>query len=142
VSRLPRNVDGVLLLTGGTDTVSAEKGYVALGGNLAKKMLGGSSVMDPTSFTVGDALNGMAGGSPVPLGGASGAWKSYIAGFSKVYPKAPADSLFTVLYADGMQAIIQGLQKTNGDVATLGARLAKLTPSFPNGTVRPPTAWR
>src|SRR5438132_11104605 len=92
VSRLPRNVDGVLLLTGGSDTISAEKGYVALGGNLARTMLGGSSVMDPTSFSVGDALAGMAGGSPVPLGGTSAAWKSYIAGFSKIYKKAPPDS--------------------------------------------------
>ena len=136
VSRLPRNVDGVLLLTGGSDTISAEKGYVALGGNLARTMLGGSSVMDPTSFSVGDALAGMAGGSPVPLGGTSAAWKSYIAGFSKIYKKAPPDSLFTVLYYDGMQSIIQGLQKTNGDLASLGATLAKLTPSFPNGTVK------
>ncbi len=136
VAQLPRNVDGVVLLTGGSDTIAAEKGYVALGGNLAKNMLGGSSVMDPTSFSVGNVLVGMAGGSPVPLGGTSAAWKSYIAGFLKVYPKAPPDSLFTVLYYDGMQAIIQGLQKTGGDVSTLGATLTKLTPSFPNGNVK------
>jgi branched-chain amino acid transport system substrate-binding protein len=136
VAQLPRNVDGVVLLTGGTDTISAEKSYVSLGGNLAKGMLGGSSVMDPTSFTVGNALVGMGGGSPVPLGGTTSAWKSYVAGISKVYPKTPADSLFTVLYYDGMQAIIQGLQKTNGSVTNLGATLAKLQPSFPNGKVR------
>jgi branched-chain amino acid transport system substrate-binding protein len=137
VSQLPRNVDGVLLLTGGSDTVSAEKAYVALGGDLAKRMLGGSSVMDPTSFTVGDALNGLAGGSPVPLGGTSPAWKSYIAGFKKVYPKVPADSLFTVLYYNGMQAIVQGLTKTHGVAGpALQKRLAGLTPSFPNGKVK------
>jgi branched-chain amino acid transport system substrate-binding protein len=136
VSQLPRNVSGVLLLTGGTDTIAAEKGYVGLGGNLAKGMLGGSSVMDPTSFTVGNPLLGLAGGSPVPLGGTTSAWTSYVSGFLKVYPKAPPDSLFTVLYYDGMQSIIQGLQKTNGDVTKLGATLAKLTPSFPNGNVK------
>lgn len=137
VAQLPRNVDGVLLLTGGSNTISAEKAYSSLGGKLAKKMLGGSSVMDPTSFGVGDALVGLAGGSPVPLGGTSPAWKSYIAGIGKVYPKAPADSLFTVLYYNGMQAIIQGLQKTKGATGpALGAALAKLTPSFPNGKVR------
>jgi branched-chain amino acid transport system substrate-binding protein len=136
VSELPRNVSGVLLLTGGSDTIAAEKGYVALGGNLAKSMLGGSSVMDPTSFSVGNALAGMAGGSPTPLGGTTPAWKSYVAGFLKAYPKAPPDSLFTVLYYDGMQAIVQGLQKTNGSTATLGKTLATLTPTFPNGNVR------
>jgi branched-chain amino acid transport system substrate-binding protein len=136
VAQLPHNVDGILLLTGGSNTISAEKAYSSLGGNLAKTMLGGSSVMDPTSFGVGDALVGLAGGSPVPLGGTSSAWKSYVSGFLKVYPKAPADSLFTVLYYDGMQAIVQGLQKTNGNLSSLGATLSKLTPSFPNGNVK------
>jgi branched-chain amino acid transport system substrate-binding protein len=136
VAQLPHNVDGILLLTGGSNTISAEKAYSSLGGNLAKTMLGGSSVMDPTSFGVGDALVGLAGGSPVPLGGTSSAWKSYVSGFLKVYPKAPADSLFTVLYYDGMQAIVQGLQKTNGNLSTLGATLSKLAPSFPNGNVK------
>jgi branched-chain amino acid transport system substrate-binding protein len=136
VTRLPRNVDGVLLLTGGSNTISAEKAYVSLGGNLATKMLGGASVMDPTSFGVGKALVGLAGGSPVPLGGTTGTWKRYVAGFKKVYPKAPADSLFTVLYYDGMQAIIQGLKQTNGNLGPLPATLATLHPTFPNGTVR------
>jgi branched-chain amino acid transport system substrate-binding protein len=137
VAQLPRDVDGVLLLTGGSNTISAEKAYASLGGNLAKTMLGGSSVMDPTSFGVGDALVGLAGGSPVPLGGGTPGWKTYIAGISKVYPKAPADSLFTVLYYNGMQAIIQGLQKTHGATgAALRGVLTQLTPSFPNGRVR------
>ena len=93
--------------------------------------------MDPTSFSVGDSLNGLAGGSPVPLGGTSAAWKSYVAGFTKVFPKVPADSLFTVLYYDGMQAIIQGLKATGGNAGKpLGAKLATLKPSFPNGTVK------
>ena len=137
VSQLPRNVDGVLLLTGGSDTISAEKAYVALGGDLAKHVLGGSSVMDPTSFSVGNALVGLAGGSPVPLGGTSGAWKSYIAGFTKVYPKVPADSLFTVLYYNGMQAIVQGLTATHGAAGTaLQKKLAGMKPTFPNGRVK------
>jgi branched-chain amino acid transport system substrate-binding protein len=136
VAQLPHNVSGILLLTGGSNTISAEKAYSSLGGNLATQMLGGSSVMDPTSFGVGNALVGLAGGSPVPLGGTTPAWKSYVSGFLKVYPKAPPDSLFTVIYYDGMQAIIQGLQKTGGNLSTLGATLSKLTPSFPNGKVK------
>jgi branched-chain amino acid transport system substrate-binding protein len=137
VSQLPRDVDGVLLLTGGSNTISVEKAYSALGNDLAKKALGGPSVMDPTSFSVGDALNGLAGGSPVPLGGGTAAWKSYVSGFSKVYKKAPADSLFTVLYYNGMQAIIQGLKSTHGKTGkSLQSTLARMKPSFPNGKVR------
>jgi branched-chain amino acid transport system substrate-binding protein len=140
VSQLPRDVDGVLILTGGSNTISVEKAYTSLGNSLAKKALGGPSVMDPTSFSVGSSLVGLVGGSPVPLGGTTKAWKSYKAGFLKVYPKVPADSLFTVLYYDGMQAIVQALKATHGNLAGKQARfravLARLRPAFPNGTVR------
>jgi branched-chain amino acid transport system substrate-binding protein len=140
VAGLPRDVDGVLLLTGGTNTIAAEKAFAQIGKNPGKFLLGGSSVMDPTSFTVGDQLVGLTGGSPVPLGGTTSDWTSYVDGFKKVYPKAPADSLFTVLYYDGMQAIIQGLTKVKGDLSSneqaFQQALTALQPSFPNGTVK------
>lgn len=140
VAQLPRDVDGVLLLTGGTNTVSAEKAFISIGKNPGKYLLGGSSVMDPTSFTVGDQLEGLTGGSPVPLGGTDAAWTSYVDGFKKVFPKAPGDSLFTVLYYDGMEAIIQGLEKTKGNLGgnekAFQTALAGLQPSFPNGHVK------
>ena len=82
VAQLPRDVDGVLLLTGGTNTVAAEKAFIQIGKDPGKFLLGGSSVMDPTSFTVGDQLQGLAGGSPVPLGGTEADWKTYVDGFS------------------------------------------------------------
>jgi branched-chain amino acid transport system substrate-binding protein len=136
---MPRDVDGILLLTGGTNTIAAEKAYQQLGGKPGKTMLGGSSVMDPTSFSVGDSLLGLVGGSPVPLGGTSAEWTDYVTGFKAVYPDAPSDSLFTVLYYDGMQAIVEGLQKVNGDLSggqkAFRDALTALTPSFPNGKV-------
>jgi branched-chain amino acid transport system substrate-binding protein len=139
VDALPRNVDGVLLLTGGTDTIAAEKDYMAIGGDPGTHMLGGSSVMDPTSFTVGNSLVGMVGGSPVPLGSTAPAWANWVSGFSKVYPSAPVNSLFTGLYYDGMQAIIQGLTKVDGNLsgneAAFKAALTNLNPTFPNGKV-------
>src|SRR4051812_44311071 len=116
VAKLPRDVDGVLLLTGGTNTIAAEKAFIQIGKDPGKFLLGGSSVMDPTSFTVGDKLEGLVGGSPVPLGGTDSSWTDYVDGFGKVFPDAPGDSLFTVLYYDGMEAILQGLQQVNGDL--------------------------
>jgi branched-chain amino acid transport system substrate-binding protein len=140
VAKLPRDVDGVLLLTGGTNTIAAEKAFIQIGKNPGKFLLGGSSVMDPTSFTVGDQLVGLTGGSPVPLGGSTSDWKSYIDGFTKAFPKAPGDSLFTVLYYDGMEAILQGLTKVNGDLSNnqqaFQQALTSLQPTFPNGTVK------
>jgi branched-chain amino acid transport system substrate-binding protein len=143
VAQLPSNIDGFLLLTGGTDTVAVEKDYAQRGGNLATHMLGGSSVMDPTSFTVGSPLNGLAGGSPVPLGSTDSAWTNYVTGLESVYPANPkgslAGSLFTALYYNGMNAIIQGLKNVNGDLSNneskLQQNLSSLSLSTPNGTV-------
>jgi branched-chain amino acid transport system substrate-binding protein len=144
VAQLPSNIDGFLLLTGGTDTVAVEKEYSTRGGNLATHMLGGSSVMDPTSFTVGKPLSGLAGGSPVPLGSTDSAWTSYVNGLESVYPADPkgslAGSLFTGLYYDGMSAIIQGLKQVNGDLSgnqsKLQQALSGLTLSAPNGSLK------
>jgi branched-chain amino acid transport system substrate-binding protein len=139
VAQLPRDVDGVLLLTGGTNTVAAEKAFIQIGKDPGKFLLGGSSVMDPTSFTVGDQLEGLVGGSPVPLGGTESSWTDYVDGFGKVFPDAPGDSLFTVLYYDGMEAILQGLQQVNGDLSdgskAFQQALTSLKPTFPNGQV-------
>jgi branched-chain amino acid transport system substrate-binding protein len=139
VAKLPRDVDGVLLLTGGTNTIAAEKAFIQIGKDPGKFLLGGSSVMDPTSFTVGDKLQGLTGGSPVPLGGTSSEWKSYVSGFTKAYPNVPGDSLFTVLYYDGMEAILQGLEQVKGDLSDKSAAfqqaLTALKPTFPNGQV-------
>jgi branched-chain amino acid transport system substrate-binding protein len=138
VAQLPRDVDGVLLLTGGANTVAAEKAFIQIGRDPGKFLLGGSSVMDPTSFTVGDQLEGLVGGSPVPLGGTEADWTDYVDGFTKEFPDVPGDSLFTVLYYDGMQAILQGLDQVKGDLSDAGAfqeALAGLTPTFPNGSV-------
>jgi branched-chain amino acid transport system substrate-binding protein len=140
VASLPRDVDGVLLLTGGTNTIAAEKAFIQIGKDPGKYLLGGSSVMDPTSFTVGDQLAGLTGGSPVPLGGTTSDWTSYIDGFKKAYPDVPGDSLFTVLYYDGMEAIIAGLTKVNGDLSnnekSFQQALTSLQPTFPNGKVK------
>jgi branched-chain amino acid transport system substrate-binding protein len=139
VAQLPRDVDGVLLLTGGTNTVAAEKAFIQIGKDPGKFLLGGSSVMDPTSFTVGDQLEGLVGGSPVPLGGTESEWTDYVDGFTKEFSDVPGDSLFTVLYYDGMEAILQGLEQVKGDLSDKSAAfqqaLTGLKPTFPNGQV-------
>src|SRR4051812_48183856 len=138
VTQLPRDVDGVLLLTGGTNTVAAEKAFIQIGKDPGEFLLGGSSVMDPTSFTVGEQLDGLVGGSPVPLGSDEQAWQDYVDGFTKVFPDVDAQSLFTALYYDGMQVILEGLDKVGGkldDPAAFQQALGSLEPTFPNGKV-------
>ncbi len=138
VAQLPRDVDGVLLLTGGTNTIAAEKAFIQIGKKPGDFLLGGAVVMDPTSFTVGDQLNGLVGASPVPLGSDQQAWTDYVSGFGKVFPKVDSQSLFTALYYDGMQAILEGLDQTGGklsDPAAFRSALASLKPTFPRGSV-------
>jgi branched-chain amino acid transport system substrate-binding protein len=139
VTQLPRDVDGVLLLTGGTNTVAAEKAFIQIGRDPGEFLLGGSSVMDPTSFTVGEQLEGLVGGSPVPLGSDEPAWQDYVTGFSEEFPDVDAQSLFTALYYDGMQVILEGLEQVGGkldDPAAFQQALGSLQPTFPNGQVR------
>jgi branched-chain amino acid transport system substrate-binding protein len=139
VAQLPRDVDGVVFLTGGTNTVNALKAYTQLGQQINGHALGGSSVLDPTAFTVGSQLSGLVGGSPVPLGGTQSDWTNYVNGFSKVYKPDLAQSLFTVLYYDGMKAIIDALNQAKtlgGGQKAFRDALTKLQPTFPNGTVK------
>ena len=140
VNQLPRDVDGVLFLTGGANTVAALKAYLNFGGTIKGKAMGGSSVLDPTAFGVGPQLAGLAGGSPVPLGGETPEWTEYVDGFGKVYPKVAAESLFTVLYYDGMEAILRALEQTDGDLGgneeDFRKALDGLKPAFPNGNVK------
>jgi branched-chain amino acid transport system substrate-binding protein len=140
VTQLPRDVDGVLLLTGGANTVAALRAYLQLGNEIRGKVLGGSSVLDPTAFEIGDQLAGLVGGSPVPLGSDEDTWQQYTAGFAKAYPNAPAESLFTVLYYNGMKAIVQALEKTDGKLSggqsAFRDALTGMQPEFPNGTVK------
>jgi branched-chain amino acid transport system substrate-binding protein len=139
VTQLPRDVDGVLVLTGGANTVAALRAWTQLGNQIDGKVLGGSSVLDPTAFEIGDQLAGLVGGSPVPLGSDEDAWGKYREGFAEAYPDAPAESLFTVLYYDGMKAIVEALEETDGDLSggqeAFRAALDELEPEFPNGKV-------
>jgi branched-chain amino acid transport system substrate-binding protein len=139
IAQLPTDVDGTLLLTGGTNTTNALAAYTQIGGDPATKMLGGSSVMDPTSFVTGDPLVGMAGGSPVPQGSTDQPYAGWVHDILNVYPSVPAESLFTLVYYNSMQAIIEGMTQVNGDLsnshAAFNDALAHLQPQFPQGKI-------
>src|SRR5690349_14070508 len=138
VAQMPRDVDGVLLLTGGSNTIAAEKAFIQIGKKPGDFLLGGAVVMDPTSFTVGDQLDGLVGATPVPVGSDQQAWTKYLDGFHKQLPDGDGQSLFTELYYDGMQAILEGLDQTGGkidDPAAFQQALGSLKPQFPRGSV-------
>src|SRR3954454_13773443 len=94
--------------------------------------------MDPTSFTTGDQLDGLVGGSPVPLGSDEQAWTTYVDGFKKMVRDVDPQRLFTALYFNGMQVILEALDQVGGkldDPAAFQQALGALQPTFPSRSV-------
>jgi branched-chain amino acid transport system substrate-binding protein len=141
ITQIPRSgVDGFLMAVGGTGTVAFVKDFSGLAGNVSKKMVGGSVTIDPTATSaLGDRLNGVVAGEPIPSGSTSKAWLKYANAVKRYYPKVSPDSLFTAGYYDEMWGILLGLKKVNGDLSGGGkkfrAALAKVSWSSEHGPV-------
>jgi branched-chain amino acid transport system substrate-binding protein len=142
ITQIPRSgVDGFMMAVGGTGTVAFVKDFEGLAGNVAKKMVGGSVTVDPTALSaLGDRLNGVVAGEPIPPDSKSPAWQKYANAIKKYYPKVSPNSLFTAGYYDEMTGIVLGLKKVNGDLSDGGkkfrAALAKVSFQSPHGLVK------
>ena len=142
ITQIPRTgVDGFLMAVGGTGTVAFVNDFSGLAGNVSKKMVGGSVTIDPTAISaLGDRLNDVVAGEPIPSGSKSAAWLKYANAITKNYPKVSPDSLFTAGYYDEMTGIVLGLKKVNGDLSGGGqkfrAALAKVSWQSEHGPVR------
>jgi branched-chain amino acid transport system substrate-binding protein len=141
ITQIPRSgVDGFMMAVGGTGTVAFVKDFEGLAGNVAKKMVGGSVTIDPTAISaLGDRLNGVTAGEPIPPDSKSPAWTKYADAIKANYPKVSPNSLFTSGYYDEMWGIVLGLKKVNGDLSDGGAKfrsaLAKVSWSSEHGKV-------
>jgi branched-chain amino acid transport system substrate-binding protein len=124
ITQIPRSgVDGFMMAVGGTGTVAFVKDFQGLAGNVSKKMVGGSVTIDPTAVgALGDRLNGVVAGEPIPPDSKSAAWLKYANAIKKYYPKVSPNSLFTAGYYDEMWGIVLGLKKVNGDLSNGGAK--------------------
>lgn len=142
ITQIPKSgVDGFLMAVGGTGTVAFVKDFSGLAGNVSKKMVGGSVTVDPTAISaLGDRLNGVVAGEPIPAGATSAAWTKYAKAITKNYPKVSPNSLFTSGYYDEMTGIVLGLKKVNGDISGGGAKfraaLAKVAWRSEHGPVK------
>jgi branched-chain amino acid transport system substrate-binding protein len=141
ITQIPRSgVDGFMMAVGGTGTVAFVKDFEGLAGNVAKKMVGGSVTIDPTAISaLGDRLNGVVAGEPIPPDSKSAAWLTYANAIKKYYPKVSPNSLFTSGYYDEMWGTVLGLKKVNGDLSDGGkkfrAALGKVSWSSEHGKV-------
>ena len=142
ITQIPRSgVDGFMMAVGGTGTVAFVKDFEGLAGNVSKKMVGGSVTIDPTAISaLGDRLDGVVAGEPIPPDSTSPAWLKYANAVKKYYPKVSPNSLFTAGYYDEMTGIVLGLKKVNGDLSGGGkkfrAALAKVSWSSEHGPVK------
>jgi branched-chain amino acid transport system substrate-binding protein len=142
ITQIPKTgVDGFMMAVGGTGTVAFVKDFQGLAGNLAKKMVGGSVTVDPTAISaLGDRLNGVVAGEPIPPDSKTAAWRKYARAIKKYYPKVSPNSLFTAGYYDEMTAIVLGLKKVNGDLSDGGkkfrAALARVSWNSEHGPVK------
>jgi branched-chain amino acid transport system substrate-binding protein len=141
ITQIPRSgVDGFMMAVGGTGTVAFVKDFEGLAGNVAKKMVGGSVTIDPTAISaLGDRLDGVVAGEPIPPDSKSAAWLKYASAIKKYYPKVSPNSLFTAGYYDEMWGVVLGLKKVNGDLSDGGkkfrAALSKVSWSSEHGKV-------
>lgn len=142
ITQIPKSgVDGFLMAVGGTGTVAFVKDFSGLAGNVSKKMVGGSVTVDPTAISaLGDRLNGVVAGEPIPAGATNAAWTKYATAITTNYPKVSPNSLFTSGYYDEMTGIILGLKKVQGDLsggeAKFRAALAKVSWRSEHGPVK------
>jgi len=142
ITQIPRSgVDGFMMAVGGTGTVAFVKDFEGLAGNVSKKMVGGSVTIDPTALSaLGDRINGVVAGEPIPPDSKSAAWLKYANAVKKYYPKVSPQSLFTAGYYDEMTGIVLGLKAVNGDLSDGGAKfrsaLAKVSFQSPHGSVK------
>lgn len=139
----PNQVDGYFWVVGGTGTAATlkafEQAYGELDpakhiGNLFFGFLGADKVVAPK---LAGAYVGGFGNAP---GVSSPAMNQYRSFMNKLYPKLPADDGFVYNYYIATWALIQGLQKSGGEVgAKLQASMPKTITGAPFQTSGPLT---
>ena len=144
IAALPDDVDAIYLGLGGADAVNFLNQYQQAGGKA--HLLGGSIMVDQTVLgTKGDAKRALIG--TIAASGVADTWDNPSwTSFVKLYQEAtpadkrfPSPGLLAANYYGSTMAMIQALDKVNGDLSDnqskLKAALAALTIDAPNGKI-------
>ena len=144
IAALPDDVDAIYLGLGGADAVNFLNQYQQAGGKA--HLLGGSIMVDQTVMsTKGDAKRAMIG--TIAASGVADTWDNPSwTSFVKLYQDAtpadkrfPSPGLLAANYYGSTMAMIQALDKVNGDLSDnqskFKAALAALTIDAPNGKI-------
>ncbi len=146
IAKIPKDVDALLVVLGGSDAVNFLTQYENSGGD--KPMLGGSITVSQDVLNYKgkrrDSLVGTLAAGPVADSFDGAEWKAFVADNQKNYPVSaggfPSPSLFAYVYYQNMKAALDGLDAVKGDLSGGQAKyreaLSKMVLKTPTGDVR------
>jgi len=143
IAKIPKDVDALLVVLGGSDAVNFLNQYEQTGGN--KPMVGGSITVDQTILNYKgkrrESLLGTASAGPMADSIDTPEWKKFVAAYKENFKDGfPSPSLFAYLYYINTRAALEGLDAVKGDLSNnqqaYRAALQKTSFKGPAGEVR------
>lgn len=143
IARLPKDVDALVVVLGGSDAVNFLTQYEQAGGD--KPMVGGTITVDQTVLNFKgkrrDSLLGTPTAGPMADSIDTPEWKKFVADYKASFKDGfPSPSLFAYLYYSNMKAALEGLEAVKGDLSDGQKKyreaLAKLVMKGPAGEIR------
>jgi branched-chain amino acid transport system substrate-binding protein len=143
IAKIPKDIDALLVVLGGSDAVNFLTQYEQTGGN--KPMVGGSITVDQTVLNYKgkrrESLVGTPSAGPMADSLDTPEWKKFVADYKANFKDGfPSPSLFAYLYYINARAALEGLDAVKGDLSDgqkkYRAALQKLSFKGPAGEVR------
>ena len=120
IAKIPKDVDALLVVLGGSDAVNFLTQYEQAGGN--KPMVGGSITVDQTVLNYKgkrrESLLGTASAGPMADSIDTPEWKKFVADYKAQFKDGfPSPSLFAYLYYINTRAALEALDAVKGDLS-------------------------
>jgi branched-chain amino acid transport system substrate-binding protein len=119
IARMPKDIDAVLVVLGGSDAVNFLTQYEQAGGS--KPMIGGSITVDQTVLNYKgkrrESLLGTASAGPMADSIDTPEWKKFVADYKAAFKDGfPSPSLFAYLYYINTKAVLDALDAVKGNL--------------------------
>ena len=120
IAKIPKDIDALLVVLGGSDAVNFLTQYEQAGGT--KPMVGGSITVDQTVLNYKgkrrESLVGTASAGPMADSLDTAEWKKFVADYKANFKDGfPSPSLFAYLYYINTKAALDGLDAVKGDLS-------------------------
>ena len=120
IAKIPKDIDALVVVLGGSDAVNFLTQYEQAGGN--KPMVGGSITVDQTVLNYKgkrrESLLGTASAGPMADSIDTAEWKKFVADYKATFKDGfPSPSLFAYLYYINTKAALDALDAVKGDLS-------------------------